>query len=177
VGAQDANDTSDSSTSSNGRSSANNSFTVNATSGQLSALNTTTFEAAYASNSVAVRSLFTLAPKLSGTQVGAQPVPGATYGFSYMLGSTLANIDGLTTFLTNTMVTPTSLANVLLTQIVDSNNQQIGSLQKQITLINNEATQQADQLRAQFTASETQIAQLQALQSQIAAIGNGSTKA
>jgi hypothetical protein len=60
----------------------------------------------------------------------------------------------------------------LLTSLTDTNNQQIDSLQQQITLINNEATQQADSLRAQFTASESQIAELQALQGQIAAIGH-----
>jgi flagellar capping protein FliD len=138
----------------------------------LSALDSTTFEAAYAANITAVQSLFTAEPVLSGTQAGAQPVPGSTYGFSYLLGSTLANVDGLTTFLNNSVITPASLANVLLTGITDSNNQQIDSLQQQITLINNEATQQADQLRSQFSASESQIAELQALQGQIAAIGH-----
>jgi hypothetical protein len=39
-------------------------------------------------------------------------------------------------------------------------------------LIKREATQQADALRLQFSASESQIAQLQALQGQIAAIGH-----
>jgi flagellar capping protein FliD len=64
------------------------------------------------------------------------------------------------------------LNSVLLTSITDSNNQQITSLLQQIALVNREATQQADNLRAQFSASESQIAQLQALQSQIAAIGH-----
>jgi flagellar capping protein FliD len=173
VGAADANDTNDSATGSNDvTSSANNTFAVNATSGQLSALDTTAFEAAYAANTTAVQNLFTSVPVLSGTQAGSQPVPGSTYGFAYLLGSTLANVDGLTTFLQNTVITPASLANVLLTGITDSNNQQIDSLQQQITLINNEATQQADQLRAQFSASESQIAELQALQTQISAIGH-----
>jgi hypothetical protein len=169
----DSADSTDSSTSTTDSSTGlNNSFTVNATSGQLQALDVTSFAAAYAADSSAVANLFTLAPKLSGTQSGAPPVPGATYGFSYLMGSTLANIDGLASFLNNAVVTPDNLANVLLTNITDSNNQQIDSLQQSITLINNEATQQADQLRAQFTASETQIAELQALQQQIAAIGH-----
>lgn len=167
----DSTDSSDSSDSKDTTSN-NNSFTVNATSGQLQALDTTQFAAAYAADSSAVANLFTLFPKLTGTQAGAQPVSGATYGFAYLLGSTLANIDGLTTFLTNHVVTPDNLSNVLLTQLTDSNNQQIDSLQSQINLINQEATQQADALRAQFTASESQIAELQALQSQIAAIGH-----
>jgi flagellar hook-associated protein 2 len=169
VGTTDADDTTDSTT---GASKSDSSFSVNATSGELSALDTTTFEAAYAANTTAVQNLFTLEPKLSGSQAGAQPVVGSNYGFSYLLGSTLANIDGLATFLTGSVVTPDNLSNVLLTSITDTNDQQIDSLQQQITLINNEATAQADQLRAQFTASETQIAELQALQGQIAAIGH-----
>jgi flagellar capping protein FliD len=173
VGADSADSTdSDTGTSKDSSSSANNNFTVNATSGQLQALDTTAFAAAYANDSAAVSNLFTLQPKLSGTQAGAQPVPGASYGFAYLFGSTLANIDGLSTFLNNSVVTPDNLNNVLLTSITDSNNQQIDSIQQQIQLINKEATQQADNLRAQFTASESQIAELQALQSQIAAIGH-----
>jgi flagellar hook-associated protein 2 len=167
----DSSDSSDSDTTDTA-TGLNNSFTVNATSGQLQALDVTSFAAAYAADSSAVANLFTLAPKLSGTQSGAPPVAGATYGFSYLLGSTLANIDGLATFLNNSVVTPDNLANVLLTNITDSNNQQIDSLQQQIALVNKEATQQADNLRTQFTASESQIAELQALQSQIAAIGH-----
>jgi flagellar capping protein FliD len=169
--ASDSSDSSDSSTDST--SSANNSFSVNATSGELQALDTTAFEAAYAANTIAVKNLFTLSPTLSGNQLGAQPVQGSPYGFSYLLGSSLANIDGLNTYFANdSVVTPDNLSSVLLTNITDSNNQQIDSLQQSITLINNEATQQADQLRAQFTASESQIAELQALQQQIAAIGH-----
>jgi flagellar hook-associated protein 2 len=162
----------DSSSSTQDSGSANNSFSVNSTSGKLAALDTTTFEAAYASNPSAIQSLFTLAPKLTSSNAGAPPVPGATYGFSYLLGSALANIDGLATFLTNSVITPDNLASVLLTSLTDTNNQQIDSLQQQITLINNEATNQADSLRQQFSASEAQIAELQALQGQIAAIGH-----
>ena len=166
-----ASDSNDSSTSSSDTAGANNSLTVNATSGQLQALDTTTFEAAYAANTSAIQALFTATPKLTGGN-NPQPVAGSLYGFSYQLGSQLANIDGLTTFLQNSVVTPDNLSNVLLSTITDSNNQQIDSLEQQIAIINQEATQQADSLRSQFTASETQIAQLQALQSQIAAIGH-----
>ena len=168
VGTSDA----DSTTDANGVSNSDSSFSVNATSGELAALDTTQFEAAYSANTIAVQNLFTLSPTLSGTNANAPPVAGSGYGFSYLLGSTLANIDGLATFLNNSVITPDSITNALLTSITDSNTQQIDSLQQQITLINNEATAQADSLRAQFSASETQIAQLQALQGQIAAIGH-----
>lgn len=172
VGAQDANDSADSNDTSDTSSGQNNSLSVNATSGQLQALDTTTFEAAYAANTSAVQSLFTLSPKLSSNQAGAQPVPGSNYGFAYLFGSALANADGLPTYLNDTVITVDNINNVLLTSITDSNNQQIDSIQQQVALINQEATQQADQLRAQFTASESQIAELQALQAQIAAIGH-----
>jgi flagellar hook-associated protein 2 len=174
VGTQSA-DADSSTTAKDSTSSSNNSFTVNATSGQLAALDVTAFEAAYAANTSAVQNLFTLNPRLqaaSGSGGGTVPVPGATYGFSYLLGQQLAQVDGLSTFLTGSLVSPGNLATSLLNSITTSNNQQIDSLQQQITLINNEATQQADSLRAQFTASETQIARLQALQAQISKIGN-----
>jgi flagellar capping protein FliD len=161
-------DSDDSTSSKDSTQSANNGFSVNATSGQLAALDTTAFEAAYAANTTAVQNLFTLSPKL----VNNQPASGANYGFAYLFGSTLANVDGLATFLTGSIVAPNNLNSVLLTSITDSNNQQITSLEQQIALINREATNQADNLRAQFSASEAQIAQLQALQAQIAAIGH-----
>ena len=174
VGAASDSDTS-TGTSSDDTQSANNSFTVNSTSGQLAALDVTQFEAAYAANTTAVSNLFTLNPKLQstgGSGGSTVPVAGSPYGFSYQLGQQLAQIDGLATFLTGSLITPGNLANSLLTSITQSNNQQIDSLQQQITLINNEATQQADSLRQQFSASESQIAQLQALQAQISKIGN-----
>jgi flagellar hook-associated protein 2 len=174
VGTQSA-DSDDSTTASDSTSSSNNSFTVNATSGQLAALDVTKFEAAYAANTSAVQNLFTLNPLLQtagGSGGGTVPVPGATYGFSYLLGQQLAQIDGLSTFLTGSLVSPGNLATSLLNSITASNNQQIDSLQQQISMINREATQQADSLRQQFSASESQIAQLQALQQQISKIGN-----
>lgn len=168
-----ASDSDDSTSSKTGdtTNSANNQITVNATSGQLAALDTTAFEAAYASNPTAIAALFTALPTLSSGN-NPQPVAGAKYGFAYLLGTSLANIDGLSTFLYHSVINPASLANTLLSSISDSNTQQIDSLEQQINLINQEATRQADSLRAQFSASETQIAQLQALQSQIAAIGH-----
>jgi flagellar hook-associated protein 2 len=171
VGASDADSDSTSSSTSDNTNSANNNFSVNATSGQLAALDTTAFEAAYASNSSAVSALFTQAPTLTGT-TDPQPVAGSSYGFAYQFGSELANVDGLSTFLKNGVITPQDLSSVLLTSVTDSNNQQIDSLEQQIALINQEATQQADSLRAQFSASESQIAELQALQGQISAIGH-----
>jgi flagellar hook-associated protein 2 len=171
VGASDA-DADSSTKTADDTSSANNNFSVNATSGKLAALDTTTFEAAYAANTQAVSALFTQTPTLVGGTSDPEPESGSPYGFAYQFGSELANVDGLSTFLKNSVITPQDLSSVLLTSITDSNDQQIDSLEQQIAIINQEATAQADSLRAQFSASETQIAELQALQGQISAIGH-----
>jgi len=99
------------------------------------------------------------------------PSSSDQYGAAYAIGAFISNANGLSTFLQNSAITP-NLSGVLLTQVIDSNNQQITSLEQQVDVITQEANQQADQLRAQFSESESQIAELQALQEQIAAIGH-----
>jgi flagellar hook-associated protein 2 len=172
-------DSSDASDSSSTASSTDSGLTVTGgTDGTLAALDTTTFAAAYAANTSAVQSLFTLIPKSTGTSSQSQANfdsgygASASAGFAYQLGSLISNANGLTTFLQNSAITPADLSNVTLTTVVDSNNQQIDSIDEQITTITTEANNQADQLRQQFSASESQIAELQALQQQIAAIGH-----
>jgi len=168
-------DTADSDSSS-AASSTDSALTVTGgTDGTLALLDDTTFAAAYAANTAAVQALFTLVPKTtSGSSLNLDSGYGATgsAGFAYQLGSLISNTNGLTTFLQNSAITPADLSNVTLTTVLDSNNQQIDSIDEQITTITTEAKNQADQLRAQFTASESQIAELQALQQQIAAIGH-----
>ncbi len=167
-------DSSDSTDSATDASTSDSGLTVTGgTDGTLAALDTTTFEAAYAANTAAVQSLFTLVPPPSASanvQLGYDA--GQNTGFAFQLGTLISNSNGLTTFLQNSAVTPADLTNVLLSSVLDSNNQQIDSIDEQITTITTEAKNQADQLRAQFSASETQIAELQSLQQQIAAIGH-----
>ncbi len=170
-------DSSDSDTdSSSAASSTDSALTVTGgTDGTLAALDTTTFAAAYAANTAAVQALFTLVPKTtSGSSASLNSGYGATAsaGFAYQLGSLISNANGLTTFLQNSAITPADLSNVTLTTVIDSNNQQIDSIDEQITTITTEAKNQADELRQQFSASESQIAELQALQEQISAIGH-----
>jgi flagellar hook-associated protein 2 len=170
VGASKQSDTNDATDS----TSSDGTVTVNTTSGQLAALDTAKFEAAYAANTAAVTSLFTLIPSFSNTGASSAirtAAPGSPAGFAYQLGEVLANTNGITTFLAGTVINPRSLASVLLTTATDTNDRQIASLWQRIDLINREATNQADSLRAQFSASESQIARLQALQTQIASIG------
>jgi len=134
--------------------------TFDGTSGQLQALDTTTFDAALLADPSAVQSLFTSTTGVLG-QVG--------------------------TYLTYVTGTPTSLGpnNPFLAQVPDTsllqsietaNSNQIDSINQQIAMINDEATAQANQLRAQFNASETLIAQLQQEQSSLSSIlGSSST--
>jgi flagellar capping protein FliD len=128
---------------------------LTSTSGRLQALDVTTFAAALAANPTAVQSLFT----------------STAGGLAQSLGTQLTEATGLPTFLANGIADSVP-SQSLLNTVEDSNQLQIDALTQQVNLINDEATAQANELRAQFSASETQIAELQALQSQIAAIGN-----
>ncbi len=163
---------SDSSDSSDATDSTNTVTVQGSTDGTLAPLDTAAFEAAYAANTAAVQSLFTLVPPKAGALAAQGATATVPTGFAYTFGSYLANANGLTTFLANSAITPQNLSSVLLSVVLDSNNQQIDSIDKQVASITKEANNQANQLRAQFTASESQIAQLQSLQSEIAAIGH-----
>jgi flagellar hook-associated protein 2 len=129
--------------------------TLTSTSGRLQALDVTTFAAALAANQTAVQTLFT----------------STTGGLAQSLGSQLTLATGLPTFLAHGIADSVPTQSLLNT-VEDSNQLQIDALTQQVNLINSEAVMQANELRAQFSASETQIAQLQALQSQIASIGH-----
>jgi flagellar hook-associated protein 2 len=125
------------------------------TSGRLNPLDTTTFEAALSANPTAVQQLFT----------------NTAGGLAESLGTQLSIATGFPTFLAHGLAGSVP-SHSLLNTVEDSNQLQIDALQLQVNLINDEAVMQANELRAQFSASETQIAQLQALQGQIASIGH-----
>jgi hypothetical protein len=83
-------------------------------------------------------------------------------------------VSGLPTQLTDSIagsVPPESLFTTLSSENAD----QVQSLQQQISLITNQANQQADQLRAEFTNSETQIAELQSMQGELGALDPSSS--
>ncbi len=153
-------DSADSSDSSN--TSAQNDVsqqTFDGTSGRLNALDVSTFTAALAADSSAVAALFT----------GANSVVG-------QIGSYLTSVSGLPTQLSGSIagtVPPESLFSTLSSENAD----QVQSLQQQISLITDQANQQADQLRQEFTNSETQIAQLQSMQSELGALAGSSKSA
>lgn len=125
------------------------------TSGKLNALNVSTLTTALAANPTAVQKLFT-----------AQKNP------IYDLGAYLTTVSGLPTQLAQGhagTIPPQSL----ITQLTSSANNQIDSLQRQINLVTDQANMQANELRAEFTASESQIAQLQAQQGSLGSLSGG----
>jgi len=126
------------------------------TSGRLNTLDTTKLSAALAANPSAVSKLFT----------GTSSIVG-------QLGSYLTSVTGLPTQLTGAVagnVPPQSLFSTLSTQTSD----QITSLQQQITLVTDQANLQANLLRQEFVNSESQIAQLQSLQSSLGSLVSSS---
>lgn len=127
---------------------------IRATSGKLAALDTSKFEAAFAANPSIVTSLFS----------------GQT-GITDSLGSYLAQATGSPTLLNDSVVGSTTSGYSILLNIEQNNTDSITSLNTQIKLINAEATFQANSLRTQYSASESQIAELQALQGTISSIG------
>jgi flagellar capping protein FliD len=146
--------------------------TYTSANGLLAALDTTTFEAAYAANTSAVSSLFTLIPPTISSGGNTTYNNDGNQGFAYLIGNYLANVNGITTFLQDNSITPGDLNSVLLTVVLDQNNQQIDSLNQQIDTITSEANNQANSLRSEFSSSESQIAELQVLQEEIGAIGH-----
>jgi flagellar hook-associated protein 2 len=122
------------------------------TSGRLKDLDVSKLSAALAANSNAVASLFTGVNSVIG-QIGAYLT--TTTGLSTQLTGALAGKGG-----------PTSL----FASLSNQTNDHITSLQQQIKLVTDQANLQADTLRREFVNSETQIAQLQSLQSSLGAL-------
>ncbi|HTJ27765.1 MAG TPA: flagellar filament capping protein FliD, partial [Candidatus Limnocylindria bacterium] len=131
--------------------------TYDGTSGKLTALDTTTFEAALTADPTAVMQLFTAANN---------PIND--------LAVYLTTASGLPTALANGAQAGTVPPESLFAELTAETHDQIDSLQQQIALVTNQANMQADQLRAEFTDSESQIAQLQAEQQSLGALTGGS---
>ncbi len=103
-------------------------------------------------------------------------VQGLLNEFTNQLGTYLGNVTGLPTSLNSGLVGVLAAGQTSTLQgFENSITDQIGSLQKQVSLINDEATLQATQLRAEFIASESTIAGLQAEQAQLGAFGVSSS--
>jgi flagellar hook-associated protein 2 len=147
--ANSSNSDSSSSSSTGSQGNAVTTQTVAGTDGQLQ-LDVSALTKAFAANPSSVQNL------LAGSQ-----------GMITQMGTYLTGITGLPTqtasgFLGNIPATS------LMQGFENSNSSQISSIQQQIQLIRDNATQQADALRAEFVNTETQLAGFQALQSQLA---------
>jgi flagellar hook-associated protein 2 len=147
-----ASDSTDSTATNSSDSTSVGSQTYDGTDGKLEALDVTTLTAALADDPTAVSQLFTSAN-----------------GLLAQVGTYLTSVTGLPTSLANTVVgnaPPQSLF-----QTVEAEGQdEITSLQEQITSVTNQANMQADLLRSQFSDSEVQIAQLQSMQESLTSL-------
>ncbi|HTX59634.1 MAG TPA: flagellar filament capping protein FliD, partial [Verrucomicrobiae bacterium] len=132
-------------------SSAVQQTTYEGTDGSLQPLDVTSFLDAFESNPNAVYSLLT----------------GPT-GLTAQLGSYLTAATGAPTILDSGVV-GTVPAVSLIQNYETTNTDVISSLQQQITQLTDNANSQANNLRSQFAASETMIAQLQEQQQELAA--------
>ncbi len=132
--------------------------TYQGTNGTLQALNETKFLDALTADPSAVQAVFQGSNSLTNN-----------------LGTFLTSVTGLPTLLNSGTV-----GNIPQTSVMqgfeNTTNDQITSLQQSIAQVTNNANQQANALRAEFVSSETQIAQYQALQSQLAGFFKSSGK-
>ncbi len=90
------------------------------------------------------------------------------------IGSYLTSVSGLPTQLTGS-IAGTIPAQSLFSTLSTENSDEVSSLQQQIALVTDQANQQANMLRAEFANSETQIAELQSMQSSLGALGGSSS--
>jgi flagellar capping protein FliD len=128
--------------------------TIDGTSGKLVPLDTTTFDTALAADPQAIESLFQ-----------------DTSGIVGQLGNYLTYVTGTPTQLgTNGAFLGTAPDVSLIQGIENANTAQIDSINQQIASVNDQATAQANQLRQEFTASETLIAELQQEQASLSSI-------
>lgn len=131
--------------------------TVDGTDGTFQPLNVATLQSALAANPSVVQNLFNNAEGIV-TQVG-------TY---------LTGVTGVSTITASALLgTPPTIS--LIQGFENAIQSQVTNLQTQVTQIQDNANQQADQLRAEFVASETAISGYQALQQQLGSFFNSGT--
>jgi flagellar hook-associated protein 2 len=127
------------------------STTFQGTDGTLQQLNLTKFEAAFTANPSAIADL------LNGSN-----------GLTTVLGSYLSTATGTPTILDSGIVGTTPTVSIIQ-NFENTNTDAIQSFQQQVQQLTDNANQQANNLRAQFVASESMISQLQSEQQQLAA--------
>jgi flagellar hook-associated protein 2 len=140
-------------TSGSSTSSGTTSQTLDGTSGQFAQLDVAAFTAALAANPTEVGTLFT-----------------STGGLIGQLGSYLTSVTGNPTLLNQALV-GTIPQSALLSTVEEANTNQINSTQTFIQLLTDRANAQANQLRAEFTSSETLASQYQSDQQTLQSAG------
>lgn len=131
--------------------------TVDGTDGTFQPLNVSQLQAAMAADPSAVQNLF-----------------NNSQGVVTEMGTYLTGVTGVSTITASALLgTPPSIS--LLQGFESAIQAQVQNLQTQATQIQDNANQQADQLRAEFVASETAISGYQALQQQLGSFFNGGT--
>ncbi len=131
--------------------------TIDGTSGQLQPLNLTTLQAALVANPSAVQNIF-----------------NSAQGVLTQMGTYLTGVTGLPTNVSTGLLG--TIPSISLMQMYENTNtDNITSINQQIQVIQNSANMQADQLRAEFSATESQLAGYQALQQQLGSFFKPST--
>ena len=148
------------------------------TDGTFAALDTAKFAAALAANPLAVQHIFAGVAQPTTNPFTGTYLPDANISSnSYFAGGSITSLLG--NFLTNVTGVPTTLFNglagtvpsiSLFGNLEQTNSSSVDSLNKQIQQITDTANAQADSLRKEFTASESQIAGLQAVQQSLGSL-------
>lgn len=148
------------------------------TDGTFAALDTAKFAAALAANPLAVQHIFTGVAQPTSNPFAGTFLPDANISSnSYLAGGSIVSLLG--NFLTSVTGIPTTLfaglagtipSISLFGNLENTNNSSVDSLNKQIQQITDAANAQADSLRKEFTASESQIAGLQAVQQSLGSL-------
>jgi flagellar capping protein FliD len=131
--------------------------TYKGTDGALQALNTTTFEAAFAADPNGVANLFT-----------------SSSNFVTQLATLLTNETGFSTLLASGIAGSTPKTSIFA-GMTQQNSALITSAQKQIDLLKKQITNQANMLQNQYAAASQTMAKLQSQQSYLTSIGGSSS--
>jgi hypothetical protein len=110
---------------------------------------------------------------LAANPNAVQNLLNGAQGLVTQMGTYLTGVTGLPTQ-TETGLVGTIPSTSLLQGFENANNSQVDSIQQQISMIQESANMQADQLRAEFVQTESTLAGYQALQQQLGSFFNGS---
>ena len=152
--------------------------TGDGTSGAFAPIDVAKFAAALAADPLSVQKIFTGVSSPRQSQFTGTYLPDANINpgnslfsgsITLLLGQYLTSVTGLPTTLSSGFAAQVPNISLLL-NLQTSNNSVVDSLNAQIKQITDTANAQADSLRKQFSASEAQIAGLQAVQQSLGSL-------